>query len=53
VVGRDDFTVAITGSTSPENVVANASAGDVELSRQVLDQLAALKASNYCHDTQV
>lgn len=44
VVGRDDFTVAITGSTSPENVVANASAGDVELSRQVLDQLAALKA---------
>jgi len=45
VVGRDDFTVAITGSTSPENVVANAAAGDVELSWQVLDKLALLEAS--------
>src|SRR3989442_4246006 len=36
VVGRDDFTVAITGSTSPENVVANAAAGGVELIRRLL-----------------
>jgi aryl-alcohol dehydrogenase-like predicted oxidoreductase len=44
VVGRDDFTVAISGSTSPENVVTNAAAGAVELSSEVFDKLAGLRA---------
>jgi aryl-alcohol dehydrogenase-like predicted oxidoreductase len=45
VVGRDDFTVAITGSTSPENVAMNAAAGDVELSREVVEKLTAWSAT--------
>jgi aryl-alcohol dehydrogenase-like predicted oxidoreductase len=45
VVGRDDFTVAITGSTSPENVAMNAAAGDVQLSRDVVEKLTAWSAT--------
>ena len=43
VVGQDDFTLAIAGSTSVENARSNAAAGSVELEPWILEQLAALR----------
>jgi len=42
VVGRDQFTVAIAGSTKPHNTAQNAAAGDFELDSALLDELTAL-----------
>jgi aryl-alcohol dehydrogenase-like predicted oxidoreductase len=42
VVCRDEFAVAIAGSTSPENTVQNALAGDIELSEADLQELTDL-----------
>lgn len=41
VAMRDEFTIAIVGSTSPANTTANAAAGDLDLAP---DRVAALDA---------
>jgi len=42
VTQQDDFTVAIAGSTSPENTRQNAAAGSIDLTRWVMEELAVL-----------
>jgi len=42
VTQQDDFTVAIAGSTSPENTRQNAAAGSIDLPRWVMEELAVL-----------
>jgi len=42
VTQQDDFTVAIAGSTSPENTRQNAAAGSIDLPRWVMAELAVL-----------
>ena len=42
VVGRDQFTVAIAGSTKPHNTAQNAAAGALEPDSALLDELTAL-----------
>jgi aryl-alcohol dehydrogenase-like predicted oxidoreductase len=44
VVARDNFTVAIAGSTSPEHTRHNAAAGELKLDEAVLQELAELAA---------
>lgn len=43
VVGHDQFTVAIAGSTKPANTAQNAAAGTFELDSALLDELTALQ----------
>lgn len=44
VVGRDQFTVAIAGSTKPDNTKQNAEAGALELDGALLNELTALSS---------
>lgn len=43
VVQQDDFTVAIAGSSSPENTKQNAATGSIDLPRWLISELTALR----------
>jgi len=42
VATRDEFTIAIAGSTSPVNTTTNAAAGDLDLEPDLIAALDAL-----------